>query len=125
MNKSDIALPIQNQGIFVSAVLITAALAAWPLSFQVDKIGLRKAVTIGLIGAAVSLSLVYVIPMEYPALVCALLTGVFLSLASVAAFPFALHNLSAKSITIGTGIFFGCFELAEGIISILDGKQLI
>jgi hypothetical protein len=120
MAKSDIALPVQNEGIFVSAVLITAALAAWPLSFQVDKIGLNKAVTIGLIGAMISLGLVYVIPMEYPALVCALLAGVFLSLASVAAFPFALHNLSVKTVTIGTGIFFGCFELAEGIISIME-----
>ena len=42
------------------------------------------------------------------------------AVASVAAFPFALHNLSAKSITIGTGIFFGCFELAEGVISIMQ-----
>jgi hypothetical protein len=119
ISKSDIDLPYTS-GIFVSLVLITAAIAAWPLSFQVDKIGLSKAVAIGLIGATVSLGLVYFIPMEYPALVCALLAGIFLSLASVAAFPFALHNLSAKSITIGTGIFFGCFELAEGIISILE-----
>ena len=34
--------------------------------------------------------------MEYPALVCALVAGVFLSLASVAAFPYALHNLSSQ-----------------------------
>jgi hypothetical protein len=118
--KSDINLPVHTSGVFVSIVLITAAIAAWPLSFQVDKIGLSKSVLIGLVGATLSLGLVYLIPMEYPALVCALLAGVFLSLASVAAFPFALHNLSAKSITIGTGIFFGCFELAEGIISILE-----
>jgi MFS family permease len=118
--KSDINLPIHTSGVFVSLVLITAAIAAWPLSFQVDRIGLRKSVIIGLIGATLSLGLVYLIPMEYPALVFALLAGVFLSLASVAAFPFAIQNLSAKSITIGTGIFFGCFELAEGIISILE-----
>jgi MFS family permease len=118
--KSDINLPVHTSGVFVSLVLITAAIAAWPLSFQVDKIGLSKSVIIGLIGATLSLGLVYIIPMEYPALVFALLAGVFLSLASVAAFPFALHNLSAKNITIGTGIFFGCFELAEGIISIME-----
>lgn len=118
--KSDISLPMHTSGLFVSIVLITAAIAAWPLSFQVDKIGLSKSVLIGLLGATLSLGLVYIIPMEYPALVFALLAGVFLSLASVAAFPFAIHNLSAKSITIGTGIFFGCFELAEGIISVLE-----
>jgi hypothetical protein len=120
LSKSDINLPIGTAGIFVSIVLITAAIAAWPLSFQVDKIGLKRGVVIGLIGSVISLALVYIIPMEYPALVCALIAGVFLSLASVSAFPFALHNLSPKSITIGTGLFFGSFELAEGIISILE-----
>ena len=121
MGKSATALPVATERIFVSIVLLTAALAAWPLSFQVDKIGLKKSVIIGLIGTAASLMLVYFIPMEYPALVSALSAGVFLSLASVSSFPFVLENLSAKSITIGTGLFFGSFELAEGIISIIKG----
>lgn len=118
-SKADFTLPYSS-GIFVSMVLITAAIAAWPLSFQVDKIGLKKGVAIGLVGTIICLGLVYIIPMEFPALACALLAGVFLSLASVSAFPFALKNLSMKHVTIGTGIFFGCFELAEGIISILE-----
>lgn len=118
--KSDVPLPMHTHGLFVSIVLITAALAAWPLSFQVDKIGLRRSVIIGLLGASVSLILVYFLPLAYPAFVCALVTGVFLSLASVSAFPFALQNLSVKSITIGSGLFFGSFELAEGIMGILE-----
>lgn len=118
--KSDVPLPKQTQGLFVSMVLIIAALAAWPLSFQVDKIGLKSSVIIGLVGASVCLILVYFLPMPYPSLVCAMITGVFLSLASVASFPYALQNLSVKSITIGSGLFFGSFELAEGIISILE-----
>jgi len=118
MSKSDVALPIHTEGLFVSMVLITAAIAAWPLSFQVDKIGERKGIAIGLIGALVSLGLVYLLPFAYPSLVFALIAGVFLSLASVSAFPFALKNLSVKNITIGTGIFFGCVELTAGIIQI-------
>ena len=117
--KSDLGIPISS-GVFVSLVLLTAALAAWPISFQVDKIGLQQGVIIGLIGTAVCLALVYFIPMHYAALACSLLAGVFLSLASVSAFPLALQNLSAKSITVGTGLFFGSFELAEGIINILE-----
>lgn len=120
LSKSDIELPVHTGGVFVSLVLITAALAAWPLSFQVDRIGLQRAVVIGVVGAAVCLGLVYLIPMEYPALVCSLFAGIFLSLASVSAFPYALQNLSVKSITVGSGLFFGSFELAEGIISILE-----
>lgn len=118
--KSDIELPVHTGGAFVSMVLLTAALAAWPISFQVEKIGLLRGVIIGVLGTSVSLFLVYVIPMEYPALVCALMAGVFLSLASVAAFPYALQNLSVNNITVGSGLFFGSFELADGIIGILQ-----
>jgi hypothetical protein len=120
MTKQDMTFAIEDGGIFVSLVLITAALTAWPLSFQVDKIGLSRSVVIGLVGSTVSLALVYFVPMEYVAIAFALMTGAFLSLASVAAFPFALQNLSVRSVTIGTGLFFGSFELAEGVISILE-----
>ena len=122
MAKSDVQLPIHSGGLFVSMVLITAAIAAWPLSFQVDKIGERKGVIIGLSGALISLALVYFISSEYLSLVLALTGGVFLSLASVSAFPFALKNLSVKNVTLGTGIFFGCVELTAGLISILKAK---
>ncbi len=116
--KSDVPLPIHTGGLFVSLVLITAAIAAWPLSFQVDKIGERKGMIIGLIGTVVSLALVYALPYAYLSLVAALTAGVFLSLASVSAFPFALQNLSIKNVTLGTGIFFGCVELTAGLVSI-------
>jgi len=118
MSKSDVALPIHTEGLFVSMVLITAAIAAWPLSFQVDKIGERKGIAIGLTGAMISLGIVYIMPFAYLSLVFSLIAGVFLSLASVSAFPFALKNLSVKNITIGTGIFFVCVELTAGIIQI-------
>lgn len=122
MSKSDITIPMEDGGIFVSLVLITAALTAWPLSFQVDKIGLKRSVVIGILGSALSLALVYFVPSEYPAVAFALITGAFLSLASVSTFPFALQNLSVKSVTIGTGLFFGSFELAEAIISVLENS---
>ena len=122
MSKSDITIPMEDGGIFVSLVLITAALTAWPLSFQVDKIGLKRSVVIGILGSALSLALVYFVPSEYPAVAFALITGAFLSLASVSTFPFALQHLSVKSVTIGTGLFFGSFELAEAIISVLENS---
>lgn len=110
--------PIHSSGLIVSIVLVVAALAAWPLSFQVDKLGVRKAIIIGVSGALISLGLVFILPFAYVSLVFALLAGVFLSLASVSAFPFALQNLSVKNVTLGTGVFFGCVELTSGILSI-------
>jgi hypothetical protein len=120
MNKPDRVFSINDGGIFVSMVLVTSALAAWPLSFKVDKIGLKQSVAIGLLGASVSLALAYFIPVQYAALAFALIAGAFLSLASVSAFPLVLQNLSIKNVTIGTGLFFGSFELAEGIMSVIQ-----
>jgi MFS family permease len=121
ISKSDVQLPMHTSGWFVFMVLIVAAVAAWPLSFQVEKIGEKKGMTIGLVGGLISLALVYVMPWAYVALVMALIAGVFLSLASVAAFPFALKNLSVKNVTLGTGIFFGCVEVTAGLINIYRG----
>jgi hypothetical protein len=118
--KSDTTLPIHTSGLIVSLVLITAALTAWPLSFQVDKLGERKGIIIGVLGALISMAAVYALPYAYVSLGFALITGVFLSLISVSAFPFALKNLSVKNVTLGTGIFFGCVELASGILSIMQ-----
>ena len=117
--NSDVSLNITG-GLIVSLVLVTAAIAAWPLSFQVDKIGERRAITVGLLGALLSLVVVYFAPYAFVAILFALSSGIFLSLVSVSAFPFALKNLSVKNVTLGTGIFFGCLELASGITAILE-----
>lgn len=119
--KTDTELPIQSSGMIVSLVLIVAAIAAWPLSFQVDKLGEKKGMVIGVAGTLVCLALVYLMPFAYVALLFAIVSGIFLSLASVAAFPFALQNLSVKNVTLGTGLFFGSVEVAIGIVSIYRG----
>lgn len=119
-SKAGSTLPSYVTAIFVSLVLIVSAIAAWPLSFQVEKIGLKRSLTIGIIGASISLLLVFFLPNAIAALVASLISGVFLSLASVAAFPYALSNLSVKNVTIGTGIFFGSTEVADGLANIFS-----
>jgi len=85
-----------------------------------DKLGVRKGIVIGVIGALISLGFVFTLPYVFVSLGFALLAGVFLSLASVSAFPFALQNLSVQNVTLGTGVFFGCVELTSGILTILQ-----
>ena len=56
----------------------------------------------------------------YVALIFCVLIGFSFSLASVAAFPFALSNLSVRNITVGTGIFFGSVEIVDALMNISD-----
>ncbi len=105
--------------LYVSLILGVAALAAWPLSTQVNKMGVGKGLSYGLIGAFACFLLAYFLPI-YPALVACVVAGFSFSLASVSAFPYALQNLSVKNVTLGAGLFFGSIELAQGLISIVE-----
>lgn len=40
------------------------------------------------------------------------------SLLSISGLPFAIHNLSARNITFGVGLFFGAAEIADAIIEL-------
>jgi hypothetical protein len=66
------------------------------------------------------LALLYVLPGTYPFLILCVLTGVSYSFASVAAFPYALQNLSSTHTTLGAGVFFGSIELTDGLMNILQ-----
>jgi hypothetical protein len=37
----------------------------------------------------------------------------------VVALPYSLQNLSARNVTLGTGIFFGSFKIFEGILAFI------
>lgn len=106
---------------FTSFVLIVAALAAWPLSIYINKIGTSKGLLYGLIGVFVALVGAYFLSSSiYLAIIFCVLIGLSFSLASVAAFPFALSNLSVRSITVGTGVFFGSVEIVDALMNISD-----
>jgi len=114
---------IPDSSWLVSIVLLVAAIAAWPFSLYIQKIGLNNAIRYGLLGTFSLLFIAYVAPQaNLLSLGLCMAIGLCYSLASVAAFPLALTNLSAKSITLGAGIFFGSVELCNGIIDILSAK---
>lgn len=104
----------------ISFGLVVAALAAWPFSKLVDKIGTQKSLTYGLIGAFVILLPSVVLDNVYALILITLLAAPFISYATVAGFPYALGKLSAKNVTLGAGIFFGSVELADGVMNILQ-----
>lgn len=105
----------------VSFVLVVAALAAWPLSIYINKIGVRSALVYGITGTFVGLAASYFLATSlYVAVPVCIVIGLSYSMASVSAFPLALHNLSPKNITLGAGIFFGSVEIAEGLLNIYE-----
>lgn len=103
---------------FVSFILAISAFAALPMSRLVNTLGTGKSVLLGLIGVFVFIGGVFVAPDSFTTLVACLLLALSYSLASVAAFPFALKNLSPRAVTFGAGIFFGSIELADGLMNI-------
>jgi MFS family permease len=120
------AMRAQGSGIsltgswILSITLVIAALAAWPLSRIVDRIGVGKALAYGLAGTFICLAIATVLTNAYTVIAFSFLSAPFFSLASVAAFPFALGKLSIKNVTLGAGIFFGSVELADGIMNIMQ-----
>lgn len=102
-------------------VLVIAAVAAWPLSFYVTKIGSGRALAYGLAGSLLALGLAWFLPSALITIIpVCIVIGVFFSMASVSAFPFALSKLSVRRVTLGTGIFFGSIELFDGLFNVLD-----
>jgi len=116
LSGSDVAV---TGSLVISLVLATAAVAAWPLSKFVDKVGTEKGLIYGLIGTFVCLSAIAFVSNVTALIIFGFIAAPFFSLASVAAFPYALSKLSLKSVTLGTGVFFGSTEIADGIMNIL------
>ncbi|MBX9851581.1 MAG: hypothetical protein K2X86_07455 [Cytophagaceae bacterium] len=108
---------ISDGNIYVCIILAISALCALPMSMQVEKVGVKKFLLSAMVLAFLSICLVFISSGILTAIACVLI-GISFSAISVAAFPFALYNLSAKDITYGTGIFFGSVELAGGILNI-------
>jgi len=114
--------PVFNPTLIVSFILVISALGAWPLSKFVDRYGTAKSLRYGLMATFIGLALLYILPGTYPFLVVCVLTGVSYSFAAVAAFPYALQNLSVQHTTLGAGMFFGSVELADGLVNILQSS---
>lgn len=109
-----------NSAALVAGVLIISAIAAVPLVRYINKLGVTTSLLYGLIATFILLALIYFVPSGIASIVLAALVGLSFSFASVAAFPYALSNLSVRHVTMGAGVFFGSVEVAESIINYLQ-----
>ncbi|MDX2195232.1 MAG: hypothetical protein NW207_02350 [Cytophagales bacterium] len=108
---------------FISIILAVSALCAWPASQWINKIGVSNSLIYGTISTFAFMGLVYVMPNDILTMIACLGVAASYSVMNVAAFPFALYNLSPKMVTFGAGIFFGSLELASGLMEIFQGMK--
>jgi hypothetical protein len=111
---------VDDASFLVAGVLIISAVAAVPLVRYVNKLGVATSLTYGLIATFTALGLIYFVPSGMAMVALGVIVGVSFSFASVAAFPYALSNLSARHVTLGAGVFFGSVEVADSIMNYLQ-----
>lgn len=104
---------------YASMILAISAFAAIPVSTLVLRWGTQKSILIGLILACVAVLCIYISTLSAFTAVACVLFGLAFSLLAVGSFPFVLENVNRKNVTFGAGIFFGSFEVADGLMSIL------
>jgi MFS family permease len=114
------ASPAFTPSLIVSFILVVSALGAWPLSRFVEFYGIGKSLRYGLVATMACLAFLYLVPGTPAFLVLCVVAGISYSLASVAAFPYALQNLCPTHTTLGAGVFFGSIELTDGVMNILQ-----
>ncbi|MBX7125032.1 MAG: MFS transporter [Cyclobacteriaceae bacterium] len=111
--------PLFSDSYLISGILLVSAVAAWPLSRLVDRYGIGRSLVYGAVGCTLGLAGIYFIGGVIPFVCFALVTGLSYSLASVAAFPYALQHLCRNHTTLGAGMFFGSIQLAEEIVNVM------
>ncbi len=103
---------------YVSMILGISAFAAIPLSPLVSRWGTKKAVLIGLAVTFMSISMISISPFSVFTMGACGLFGLAFSLLAVSSFPFVLENVSHRNVTFGAGLFFGSFELVDGLMNV-------
>jgi MFS family permease len=103
---------------YVSIILTISAICAVPMSTYVQRVGVKRSLLIGLALVFSFISAIFASEIEVLTVISAILFAISFSIIAVSAFPFVLENVSDRNVTFGTGLFFGSFEVADGLMNI-------
>lgn len=103
---------------YASMLLAISAFAAIPISTLVSKWGVEKSILIGLLAVFSATFLIYISSFVAFTVVACLFFSLAFSLLAVSSFPFVLKNVRNRNVTFGAGLFFGSFEVADGLMNI-------
>jgi MFS family permease len=114
---------IFHDHLYTSLMLGIAAVAAFPLSRVVQRAGIYKALVVSLLTAFVAMLLILVSGVYSLSIAASLMLALAYSVILITAFPYALHNISPRNATFGTGLFFASFEFFEVLFGLISGHH--
>ena len=103
----------------VCGILIITAISSFFVAKKINAENLTKLLTVNISICFGIIVLLYFIQNTLITLTLCVFLGLFFSVLAIAAFPFAISNLSARNITLGTGLFFGSFKIADAIVAFM------
>jgi hypothetical protein len=105
---------------YISLMLGITALAAFPLSSIVKRTGIYQSLIISLLVGFVAMVILLIASNAIVAIGASLLLAMSYGGVLITAFPHALHNISPRNATFGTGLFFASFEFFEVLFGMLS-----
>jgi MFS family permease len=106
---------------YISLVLGVAAIATFPLSKLVQKLGIYQSLVVAMLITFSAMLVILVSNIFTISVVASLTLALGYSVVLITAFPHALHNISPGNATLGTGLFFASFEFFEVMFALFAG----
>jgi MFS family permease len=103
---------------YISLVMGGAAIATFPLSKLVQRVGIYKSLVTAMLIAFMAMLFILVSNVFIISVASSLVLALAYSVVLITAFPYALNNISPQNATFGTGLFFASFEFFEVIFGL-------
>jgi hypothetical protein len=116
--------PGLNPALITSAILLIAALSAFPLERLTTKLSIRLLLLMGIALTPLSLGLGFVATDLLTAVLLILLSGIAFGLILISQIPFILGIFPPDRAGLSTGLFFGGIGAATALLSILLQQPL-
>lgn len=103
---------------YISLVLGGTAVAVFPISWWVKRMGVYRALILGLLGSFIAMLFILITGSVIISILASAILSVGYAVVLITAFPNALLNISPRNATFGTGLFFASFEFFEVVFGL-------
>lgn len=114
-----------NGNVLLVYILVLSAIASWPASSVVTRLGMRKTFFGSLFLIIPVMALLFVVQQPAVVLVVTLLFALLFSVLSVSALPLAIRRAVPDHKVLCVGIFFSGVALPNGIVEVLQALQIL
>jgi MFS family permease len=114
-----------NGKVLLVYILVLSAIASWPASNVVTRLGLRKTFYGSLFLIVPVMTLLFVVQQPIVILVLTLLFALLFSTLSVSSLPLAIRRAASEHKVFSVGIFFSGVALPDGIIEVSQALHIL